>query len=210
MRCDHVTVLSQERKLGMGLTNMMATTAAFVTTIAANSIVRHGFRIAVIVIAVIVIERFAHRAIERIVRRAVTPDRFDSPEAERTREDTLIRIFDGTAHVIAWFIAIFFILTELGVSVTPFITAAGTLGLAMSIGGQHFTRDLIAGMCITYEDQYRVGDVVCINGITGVVKDLTLRITVLRDADNVEHYLQHGLITTVANFRERGPLRDAE
>lgn len=186
----------------MRLSTIMADLTAFVTAAASNDIVRHGFRISLIVAAVVLTERFAHRAIERIVRRAITSEHFNSPEAERKREDTLIGIFDGTMRVIAWSIATFFFLTELGVSVAPFITVAGTLGLAISIGGQHVTRDVLAGICITFEDQYHVDDRVCINTITGVVTDMTLRVTVIRDEHGATHYVQHGLITAVANFRD--------
>ncbi|MDO8599078.1 MAG: mechanosensitive ion channel [bacterium] len=186
----------------MNLTRAGAFVYSLVAAAAANDIIRHGFTIAIIVIAVILTSRFAHRAIERMVRHAITPTHFDSADAERKREDTLIRIIDGVFRVVAWFIAIFFLLKELGMNTTPFVTAAGVLGLAVSIGGQHFTRDVIAGICLTVEDQYRVGDTIRINGITGVVQSITLRITIIRDVEGVDHYFPNGTIVTVANLRD--------
>ncbi len=186
----------------MDLGNTIAVINSFIVAAATNSIIRHGFTIAIIVIAVILTSRFAHRAIERMVRHAITPAHFDSADAERKREDTLIRIIDGVFRVVAWFIAVFFLLKELGMNTTPFVTAAGVLGLAVSIGGQHFTRDVIAGVCLTVEDQYRVGDTIRINGIMGIVQRITLRITVIRDTEGVDHYFPNGLISTVANLRD--------
>ncbi|MBI4450002.1 mechanosensitive ion channel [Candidatus Uhrbacteria bacterium] len=187
----------------MDFSRMLLKLTALATSVAGNAVVRHGVSIALIIGAAILTQRFAHRAIERMVRRAITAKEYASSEAERKREDTLIRILDGVARVVAWSIAAFFVLTTLGVSTTPFVTAAGVLGLALSIGGQHVTRDLIAGMCLIFEDQYRVGDIVRINGVAGAVKDVTLRVTVLRDDDGTTHYFPNGLITTVANLRER-------
>ncbi|MBI2483490.1 mechanosensitive ion channel [Candidatus Uhrbacteria bacterium] len=175
---------------------------ALAKQITENEMVRHAATIAGIILAALLAQRFAHRTIERMVRRAITSERFGSQDAERRREDTLIRILDGTVRFFAWFIALFFVLLELGVSTTPIVTAAGTIGVAFGIGGQHFMRDLIAGICITFEDQYRVGDIVCINEVTGVVQDITLRITILRDVDQKVHYFSHGTITTVINLRE--------
>ena len=129
----------------------------FVTSVAANAVVRHGLSIVLIVGAAILTQQFAHRAIERMVRRAITAKAFASSDAERKREDTLIRIFDGAVRVIAWFIAAFFVCTTLGVSTTPFVTSAGVLGLALSIGGQHVTRDFIAGLETSPRPQHGPG-----------------------------------------------------
>ncbi|MBI4433598.1 mechanosensitive ion channel [Candidatus Uhrbacteria bacterium] len=184
---------------------LMTRVGALIAQIAVHDLVRHGFHVVLIVGAVLLAQRFAHRAIDRMVRRAITSVGFPTPEAERKREDTLIRIIDDTIRVVVWFIGAFFLLAELGVSTAPFIAAAGTLGLALSIGGQHCTRDLIAGVCITFEDQFRVGDRVCMNGITGVVHDFSLRITVIRDDTGAVHYVPNGTIATMANHRDAEP-----
>src|SRR3989338_9459747 len=112
----------------MDLARMLLKLTALVTSVAGNAVVRHGVSIALIIGAAILTQRFAHRAIERMVRRAITAKDFASSDAERKREDTLIRIFDGAVRVIAWFVAVFFVCTTLGVSTTPFVTAAGVLG----------------------------------------------------------------------------------
>lgn len=182
---------------------MLADIRTFATAAAANGMAQGGLKVVGIILAAILTQRFAHRAVERMVRRAITTQAFASTEAERKREDTLIHVLDGAIRFLAWFVAAFFLLTTLGVTTTPFVTAAGVVGLALSIGGQHVTRDFIVGVWMTIEDQYRVGDAVRINGISGVVKDMTLRVTVLRDDDGALHYVQHGLITSVMNLREK-------
>lgn len=50
------------------------------------------------------------------------------------------------------------------------------------------------------ENQYRIGDIVNIDGTSGVVQDITLRKTTLRDLDGTVHHINHGSIVLVSNL----------
>ena len=50
------------------------------------------------------------------------------------------------------------------------------------------------------ENQYRVGDVVCLDGTCGLVEDVSLRMTSLRDLDGTVHHVPHGEIKKVSNL----------
>ena len=52
----------------------------------------HGIKIAFLVLVAFAIHKIVGKALEKIIRRAVPPDDL-SADAERKREDTLIRIF---------------------------------------------------------------------------------------------------------------------
>ena len=60
--------------------------------------------------------------------------------------------------------------------------------------------DLISGLFIILENQYRVGDVAEIGGKIGLVEDISLRVTILRDLDGIVYHVPHGEITTVSNY----------
>ena len=60
-------------------------------------------------------------------------------------------------------------------------------------------RDLIGGFFLILENQVRVGDVVAINGIGGLVEAINLRTTILRDEEGTVHVVPNGAITTLAN-----------
>jgi small-conductance mechanosensitive channel len=96
-------------------------------------------------------------------------------------------------------LAALMILSEFGVNIAPLIAGAGIIGLAVGFGGQYVIRDIITGLFIILENQYRVGDAVTISGIAGSVEDITLRVTVLRDLDGTVHHIPHGEVTTVSN-----------
>jgi small-conductance mechanosensitive channel len=91
------------------------------------------------------------------------------------------------------------ILNELGVNISPALTATGIAGVALGFGAQSLVRDVIGGFFLILENQLRVGDSAAINGIGGAVEAINLRTTVLRDEEGIVHVIPNGAITTLAN-----------
>lgn len=157
-----------------------------------------------IIIAVLV-QLWARMPIDRIVRRAIRSHRYTNKEEERKREDTLINVFHTALMVVVWAITIVVILFQLKVNVAGLLTGAGVIGVVVSLGAQSTIRDFLAGIFIIFENQYRVGDVVNLSagvpgGVSGVVEDLTVRITRLRDMDGNIHIVSNGLAGVITNM----------
>ena len=91
-------------------------------------------------------------------------------------------------------------LHELRVDITPILTSAGILGLAVGFGAQTLVKDLIAGFFLTFENQVRVGDVANINGTGGLVEAINLRTIVLRDVTGAVHVFPNGSIERLSNL----------
>jgi moderate conductance mechanosensitive channel len=160
----------------------------------------HGLRVLLIVIIAWLLNRTACRFIEKVVRKVVVANRFLSPEAERKREDTLIRIFNWASSITIVLVASLMILQQIGVPIGPVLAGAGIVGLAVGFGGQYLIRDLISGFFIILENQYRIGDVVSFDGTAGLVEDISLRMTTLRNQDGTVHHIPHGEIKKVSNL----------
>src|SRR3989338_479438 len=160
----------------------------------------HGAKIAVILIAAFAARRFGVVFIEKVVRRLAIADHFLTKQAEVKRENTLISVFGGTLRVAIWVVAGMMVASELGANIGPLLAAAGVAGLAFGFGGQYLIRDIIAGLFIILENQYRVGDVVCFDVTCGLVEDISLRMTSLRDLDGTVHHVPHGEIKKVSNL----------
>jgi small conductance mechanosensitive channel len=122
-----------------------------------------------------------------------------SEEEVRKRADTLTAVLVTTAQVFIIVIAAFIILSEF-VDIAPVLAGAGVVGIAIGFGAQYLVRDLIAGFFIVMENQYRVGDVVNIAGTGGLVEEINLRRTVLRDLDGVVHTIPNGEIKVASNL----------
>ena len=160
----------------------------------------HGLRTVVIAVGSFLIYKFSSIFIEGAVRKLVLRDNFLSEAEERQREDTLIEVFSGSFHILVLVVAVMMVLTELGIAIGPLVAAAGIAGLAFGFGGQYLIRDIIAGLFIIFENQYRLNDVVSLDGTSGVVEAITLRMTVLRDQDGTVHYVPNGEIKRAANL----------
>src|SRR5680860_1436645 len=160
----------------------------------------HGLKIIAIILIALFIRRFSGLLIEKLIRRMVIAGRFSSKEAEKKREDTLIRIFSVSATILIWGLALLMVLQELGVAIGPLLAAAGIAGLAFGFGGQYLIRDLISGLFIIMENQYRISDGVCFVETCGLVEDISLRMTTLSDLDGTVHHVPHGEVKTVSNL----------
>ncbi len=160
----------------------------------------HGLRIILIILGAYVLNLLLRRFIVKVVRLSVTIDHHHSVEAEKKREDTLIRIFTWSFAIIILVVASMMVMQEIGVPIGPMLAGAGIVGLAVGFGGQYLIRDFITGFFMILENQYRIGDVVRLDQTEGTVEDISLRMTTLRDMDGTVHHVPHGDIKRVSNL----------
>ena len=117
--------------------------------------------------------------------------------AKRAR--TLGTVLTNITTAVVLIVATLMILNEFGVNTSAAVTGAGVVGVALGFGAQTLVRDLIGGFFLILENQVRVGDVVAINGIGGLVEAINLRTTILRDEEGTVHVIPNGAINTLAN-----------
>lgn len=158
-----------------------------------------GITIVFIVVVTLVLSKLSKKAIDRLVRRAVPPSGYLDPAAEKKREDTLIKVFGGVVQVLLYIVAIMLILSELHINIGPLVAGAGIAGVAFGFGAQYLVRDIITGFFLILENQFRVGDVIEVAGVSGTVENITLRTTVVRDMDGVVHTVPNGEMKVVSN-----------
>lgn len=112
---------------------------------------------------------------------------------------TLASVIRATGVGIIVFLAALEILPLLGFKLEPLIASAGVAGVAIGLAAQTIVKDCLNGVLILMEDQYNVGDVVKLAGLGGTVEAMTLRRTMVRDADGTLYVIPNSQITTVAN-----------
>lgn len=153
-----------------------------------------------IIVAAFIITFFGERIIKRAVDRAVHSRMHSTKEEEEKRERTVAHIISRVMKIAVWPLAVMSIVAQLGVDIAPLIAGAGIIGLAVGFGAQTMVKDMISGLFIISENQYAVGDVVDLDGTSGLVQDITLRKTVLRDLDGIVHHIPNGSITVASNY----------
>lgn len=127
-------------------------------------------------------------------------NRQDLPSSVRSQQ---IRTLSSVIYSIGLFVILFIasmqVLALLGINMGPLLASAGVAGLAIGFGAQTLVKDFINGFFILAENQYDIGDTVRIAGVQGVVENMTLRRTVLRDADGTVHTVPSSEIKVVSN-----------
>ena len=160
---------------------------------------RHNaIRIVGIVVGAFVLARLLRIVTGRVVFLAASESL--AAKAREQQSKAVAGILRSTGTVVIFGIALTMILDRLGLNVTPILAGAGVAGVAIGFGAQTLVRDWISGLFIVTEDQFGVGDLIRTNGITGRVEKLTLRRTLVRDAEGALHTIPNGEIRIVANL----------
>ncbi|HOT28432.1 MAG TPA: mechanosensitive ion channel [Candidatus Ozemobacteraceae bacterium] len=156
-------------------------------------------RIIIIIAAILLVLKFVQTLGESVIEYVKNESRSSLTENER-RASTLVQILNTSARVVLFCIGGIMILRELGMDITPLLTGAGIVGVAIGFGSQSLVKDFFAGFFILVENQFRVGDVIEIGGRSGVVERINLKTTVLRATDGSVFIIPNGEITSVKNM----------
>jgi len=123
--------------------------------------------------------------------------------AQQKRIKTLTNLLRNSTKIVINFIIIIMILSEIGVDITPLLTGAGILGLAVGFGARSLVADLIAGFFIILENQLNVGDEVKIAGHQGRVVKISLRTITLKDKEKNRYIIPNSTIKTITKLAKK-------
>jgi moderate conductance mechanosensitive channel len=180
-------------------------TATILAVIDTDELLNYGLRtmgrsMLVIVIAAVAVRLLQH-LLGPLVRVAIREQMATEPELEvEKRIKTLSDVIYRTVLIAAVVLVIVTLLPQFGVNAAPLIAGLGLVGLAVGFGAQNLVKDVINGVFILVENQYSKGDVVKVADISGLVEDINLRRTVLRDLDGTVHFIPHSQIDTASNL----------
>lgn len=153
--------------------------------------------IAILVVAIILLQllRFVVKKLDKHSRKLVGPGASHRGQQMRT----LASVTGSVGGFLIYFLALMQALPLMGVDVKPILASAGLAGLAIGFGAQTLVKDVINGFFILLENHFDIGDTVRIAGVTGTVEIMTLRTTVLRDANGTIHVVPNSEIKVVSN-----------
>jgi small conductance mechanosensitive channel len=183
---------------GLGVTGL----PRFSTEGIATWVFGPGLRLVVIVASAYLLARAVHFLVESLQVFLVSRNASQAEGAleQRKRVETIGQLLRVLATVLIWGVAILMSLSLFGVDIRPILTGAGIAGLAVGFGAQNLVRDVISGFFLILENQVRIGDVVAINGKSGLVEAIRLRTIVLRSLDGTVHVIPNGVITELSNM----------
>lgn len=145
------------------------------------------------------ISRFAHHALSKVLGHILHSNLYPTKSDREKRVKTLSGLGSALIRFFVWITAGVVIINIIGINTAPFLASAGVLGVALGFGAQKLINDLVSGIFIIFENQYRVGDFVELEGVSGTVEDITIRTTVLRDLNGAVHHVPNGAIVVSTN-----------
>jgi small-conductance mechanosensitive channel len=117
------------------------------------------------------------------------------------RQHTLGALFTNVWRILTVVFVLYLIFVQFfsKEALAPLFASAGIIGVAFGFGAQSLVKDFLSGVFIISENQYRVGDVIEIEGFGGTVERIGVRSTVIRDVDGNVHYFPNGMVQHVIN-----------
>lgn len=159
-----------------------------------------GLSVILTVVVAALVLRLGTSLIDRIQARLQEAPRPEGNARLTQRSLTLTTILRSTLKTVILFAATLSLLSAVGINITPILASAGVVGLAVGFGAQSLVKDVITGFFILLEDQYGVGDVVNIDGKSGLVERMNLRITQLRNTAGELITIPNGQVSIVSNL----------
>lgn len=158
------------------------------------------------VIIILVLAKVAIKVLKTVVTRIFASRQHLKMDIDEARVNTLESLLASVIKYTVYFIAGTTILHAFGVQVGAMIATAGVGGLALGFGAQNLVRDVITGFFILFENQFSVGDFVEVDGSGGIVEEMALRVTKVRDFNGDLHIVPNGAINHVVN-KSNGKMR---
>lgn len=155
-----------------------------------------------LILGVVVILHFAVHLVrvagERLTRSEAT--------ASVRKLRTIISLGTSVAVFTFYFLAVGFILQELGISMTAYLASASVIGLAVGFGSQGVVQDVVTGLTLIFSNLVDIGEMVNIGGQTGIVRSIGMRFIVLENSFGAQVNIPNRTITNVLSH-PRGYVR---
>ncbi|TYQ28471.1 mechanosensitive ion channel family protein [Pseudanabaena sp. UWO310] len=116
------------------------------------------------------------------------------------RVSTVSQVLRNVTAIILVGLGTLAILSTIGFDLIPLLAGAGIVGIAISFAAQGLIKDIINGFLIILEDQYAVGDVIIVGKLGGLVENMNLRITQVRNNEGQLITIPNSAIAIVQNL----------
>jgi len=163
-----------------------------------SKLIKSFLVIAVALLMIFLLIGISRRVSKKILAKMEESEKIDAHRKQRYQ--TLSAVILSFVRVLVWIMAVLWVLGELNIDVAPFLVAAGGISLAIGFGAQSLVKDMVSGFFILMEEQFALGDVVEINGLSGVIEKISLRTIKFRGLNGTMHTVPNGSISQVSNM----------
>ncbi|MDP5019037.1 MAG: mechanosensitive ion channel family protein, partial [Dolichospermum sp.] len=174
--------------------------------IAVLAVAQIPLKVGIVGLGTYVVIRFSYALIDQFTTTIISGGVIlKSGNSERTqlRVSTFSGVTKSITTLLLIGVGILIALIALGIDIIPLLAGAGLIGVAVSLASQNLIKDAINGFLIILEDQYALGDVITVGDVGGLVENLNLRMTQVRDAEGRLITIPNSEVKIVANLSSR-------
>jgi len=117
-------------------------------------------------------------------------------KSESNLDDQIFPIVRKVLRIALIIFAVIYFLDVLGVNITPLLAGVGIGGIAIAFAAQKILGDAFGGVSILADNAFNLGDNVKIDKHEGIVKEIGLRSTILKTANNTKLILPNSFVSS--------------
>ncbi len=171
------------------------------TASAVTDLIIRPLSILVVLVVALIVARLGAKAIRRVLERVADQAAMRAgTKRAGARVATMSGLVANVWRLFVFVMAGAIVLGMLGINLTPLLASATIIGATLGFGLQQIVRDYFSGVIMTLEDQYNVGDSVTIDGVTGTIEEVTMRLTRFRGVDGTVYIVPNGDIRLIGNL----------
>lgn len=115
------------------------------------------------------------------------------------RTETICRLVISFLKYITVLLCVYYCLAKFGVDTGTLVASAGLLSLIIGLGAQDLIKDILAGLFIIFEQEFKVGDIVTVDDFTGTVREIGIRATKIEDLGQNIKIINNNQISGILN-----------
>ncbi len=119
------------------------------------------------------------------------------------RGETICRLINSFLRYGVLIGMIYYCLVLLGVNAVTLLASAGILALAISFGAQSLVSDIVSGLFIIFEGDFRVGDIITVGDWRGTVLEIGIRTTKVEEASQNVKIIRNSDVNNVINMTKK-------
>ncbi len=146
----------------------------------------------IMILCVVSVASMVLRSILRILSRSMN-----------ARGETVIRLVNSLVKYVSVIVCLYFCFAMFGVDTATLLASAGILSLVIGLGAQDLVKDIVAGLFIIFEGEFRVGDIVTIGDWRGTVVDIGVRTTKIEEPGKNIKIINNSAISNVINMTRK-------
>ena len=116
------------------------------------------------------------------------------------RGETVCRLLGSFVKYATIIGMVYYCLMLVGVDATTLLASAGILSIAISFGAKELVSDILSGLFIIFEGEFRVGDIIMVGDWRGTVVEIGVRTTKVEDGAQNIKVIRNSDISNVINM----------